>query len=278
MRDTRAPRWRRHALAAAVTVMVATRAASGDPLPPMDGVALWHASLAAQRLPNLRSEITLTTTLPTGESIRLTLHAISRIEPDGVNRMLMARVTAGGGSLFGTTFLSVEHLKDPDDLWMYLPALGHPKRITSSNLGDSFVGSEFSFGDLIQPEPDAYSVSVRPAAETVAGEPCWVIEARPRERSLERGTGISRELRWLGTHDLLERRIEQYDLRGELAKVQEIRKWTSYGEPPRWLAGEREVTNVRAHGSSVVVFGDVRILPAVPDEVFSSTTMSDRTW
>jgi hypothetical protein len=265
-------------LAGLVTALVAGNVLGDASDPPTDGVRLWQASLAAQRLPNLRSEVTLETTVPSGEKISLTLHAVSKIEPDGINRMLMARVVSGGGSLFGTTFLSVEHLKDPDDLWMYLPALGHPKRITSSNLGDSFIGSEFAFGDLIQPEPDAYVVVVRPAAETVAGEPCWVIEARPREASLERGTGVSREVRWLGTRDLLERRIEQYDRRGELGKVMEVRNWASYGDPPRWIASERTIANVRARSSSRVAFGDVRISPSVPADVFSSSSMSDRTW
>jgi hypothetical protein len=264
MLPTRGAKSRGHpAVLAGLVVSLIARIALGEGGPPTDGVALWQASLTAQRLPNLRSEVTLETTIPSGEKITLTLHAVSKIEPDGINRMLMARVVSGGGSLFGTTFLSVEHLKDPDDLWMYLPALGHPKRITSSNLGDSFIGSEFTFGDLIQPEPDAYVVIVRPAAETVGGEPCWVVEARPREASLERGTGVSREVRWLGSRDLLERRIEQYDRRGDLGKVMEVRNWASYGEPPRWLAANGEITNVRARSSSQVVFGDVRISPSV---------------
>jgi hypothetical protein len=239
---------------------------------------LWQQSLAAQRIPSLRSQITLETTTPSGDTVTLHLHAVSRIELDGVNRLLMARVASGGGSLLGTTFLSIEHVKQPDDLWMYLPALGHPKRITSSNLGDSFIGSEFAFGDLIQPEPDAYAVTVRSTQESVAGEPCWVIEARPRGPALERGTGISREVRWLATRDLLERRIEQYDRRGQLAKVQEIRQWTSHGEPPRWLAGERVIANVRTGGKSRVAFGDVRITPEVPRDVFTSAKMVERTW
>src|SRR5262245_54340677 len=100
---------------------------AAESAPPGDGRALWNQSLAAQRLPDLHSEVRLETTTPAGERITLSLHALGKLAPDGVNRLLMARVTAGGGSLLGTSFLSIEHLKDPDDLWLFLPALGHPK-------------------------------------------------------------------------------------------------------------------------------------------------------
>lgn len=253
------------------------RAEQGAP-PSANGAALWHQSLAAQRLPDMRTQVTLETTMSSGDVITLQLHTVGKLAEDGVNRMLMGRVTSGGGTLLGTSFLSQEHLASPDDLWIYLPALGHPKRITSSNLGDSFMGSEFTFGDLIQPEPDAYDVIVREYPETAAGEACWVIEAKPRERSLERGTGVSREVRWLAQKDLLERKIEQYDRRGQLAKVTDVQKWTSYGEPIRWLALERHIRNVRTGASSAAVFADVRVNTGMSLALFEAHSLAERSW
>src|SRR5262249_36859105 len=158
----------------------------------------------------------------------------------------------------------------------FLPALGHPKRIASSNLGDSFLGSELTFGDLIQPEPDAYDVSVRAEPEQVAGGFCWVITALPKGRALERGTGVSREIRWLGVSDLLDRRVEQYDRRGELHKAIELTHWSSFGTPPHWLALDREVRNLHTGGRSTASFGDVRIEPVVPPDLFADHSLGDR--
>ena len=251
---------------------------AGAAASPPDGATLWQQSLAVQRLPDLRCEVEIDTTTPSGDRIALRLHLIGKLADDGMNRALMARVIGGGGALVGTSFLTVEHLAVPDDLWIFLPALGHPKHIGASNLGDSFLGSDFTFGDLIQPEPDAYEVSVRERPETAGGETCWVIEARPRSVSLERGTGVSREVRWLGQQDLLERRIDQYDRRGELAKTTEVTRWTAYGEPKRWLALQRDIHDVVRGGGSTARFEDVLVDVHVPTDVFVAERLGERTW
>ncbi|MEE9598274.1 MAG: outer membrane lipoprotein-sorting protein [Acidiferrobacterales bacterium] len=41
----------------------------------------------------------------------------------------------------GTALLSYAHILDPDDQWLYLPALKRVKRISSGNKSGPFVGS-----------------------------------------------------------------------------------------------------------------------------------------
>ena len=48
----------------------------------------------------------------------------------------------------GTALLSHAKILDPDDQWLYLPALKRVKRISSSNKSGPFVGSEFAFEDF----------------------------------------------------------------------------------------------------------------------------------
>ena len=40
------------------------------------------------------------------------------------------------------------HISDDDDQWLYLPALGRVKRISSSNKSGAFMGSEVAFEDF----------------------------------------------------------------------------------------------------------------------------------
>ena len=47
----------------------------------------------------------------------------------------------------GTALLSHAKILDPDDQWLYLPALKRVKRISSGNKSGPFVGSEFAFED-----------------------------------------------------------------------------------------------------------------------------------
>jgi hypothetical protein len=243
---------------------------------PPDGSALWERSLQRQRLPDLRSDVTLTTTTRAGETVTLNLHGVGVLQENGIKRSLLVRVTSGG-TLQGTGFLSIEHVGAPSDLWVYLPALGWARRLIAGNLGDSYLGSEFRYGDLIQPEPGAYVVTTR-GSEVVDGRPCWVIEAVPRDRRLESDTGLSREVRWLSKEDLLERRTEQYDRRGELLKVMDWNRWTETRAPGRWLALERRIENLQTRATSRAVFGSAEVGVGLSESLFVPRSLGEAHW
>ncbi len=57
----------------------------------------------------------------------------------------------------GTALLSHTKILEPDDQWIYLPALRRVKRISSGNTSGPFVGSEFAYEDLVSQEVDKYS-------------------------------------------------------------------------------------------------------------------------
>ena len=57
----------------------------------------------------------------------------------------------------GTALLSHTKILEPDDQWLYLPALGRVKRISSGNKSGPFVGSEFAYEDLVSQEVDKYN-------------------------------------------------------------------------------------------------------------------------
>src|SRR3546814_6855851 len=56
----------------------------------------------------------------------------------------------------GTAFLSFTKILEPDDQWLYLPALKRVKRISSANKSGPFVGSEFAYKDMLSQEVDKY--------------------------------------------------------------------------------------------------------------------------
>jgi aldehyde:ferredoxin oxidoreductase len=59
----------------------------------------------------------------------------------------------------GTALLTYSHGVDPDDQWLYLPALRRVKRIASNNQSGPFMGSEFAYEDLSSQEIDKYTYS-----------------------------------------------------------------------------------------------------------------------
>ena len=56
----------------------------------------------------------------------------------------------------GTAMLTFSHGLEPDDQWLYLPAIKRVKRISSRNQSGPFMGSEFAFEDLSSQELDKY--------------------------------------------------------------------------------------------------------------------------
>ena len=56
----------------------------------------------------------------------------------------------------GTALLSHAKILDPDDQWLFLPALKRVKRISSANKSGPFVGSEFAFEDFTSLELNKY--------------------------------------------------------------------------------------------------------------------------
>ncbi|MDA9591334.1 outer membrane lipoprotein-sorting protein [Alphaproteobacteria bacterium] len=57
----------------------------------------------------------------------------------------------------GTAMMTYAHILDPDEQWMYLPALKRVKRISSVNKSGPFMGSEFAFEDFSSQEVGKYS-------------------------------------------------------------------------------------------------------------------------
>lgn len=83
----------------------------------------------------------------------------------------------------GVGFLSLGKPGRSPDQWLYLPSMKRERRIASQDRDASFVGTDFNYEDLEELDESKYDVASR-GEETLDGQVCLVIEARPRERSL----------------------------------------------------------------------------------------------
>lgn len=72
--------------------------------------------------------------------------------------------------------------KQDDDQWMYLPALKKTKRISSNEKKSSFVGSDFSYGDLTKFSVELYDYKTL-KEQDINGNKTWVIEVTPKDKS-----------------------------------------------------------------------------------------------
>jgi hypothetical protein len=132
----------------------------------------------------------------------------------------------------GTALLSHAKILDPDDQWLYLPALKRVKRISSSNKSGPFVGSEF-------------------AGEVPCGDlTCDVLERTPRYEN----SGYTRQVSWVDQTDFQIRKVEFYDRRGDLLKVLELKDYRNYNGV--WRAHTLSMSNVQTNKQTDLIYGE----------------------
>lgn len=114
----------------------------------------------------------------------------------------------------GTAFLSYSHSLEPDEQWLYLPALKRVKRIASANKSGPFVGSEFAYEDIASQEVEKYKYKWL-KDEIYDGKDCFVIERFPQYEN----SGYQRQIVWMDKTIYHPLKIEYYDRKNALLKT-----------------------------------------------------------
>ena len=150
----------------------------------------------------------------------------------------------------GTAFLVHAHKDEPDEQWLYLPALKRVKRISSSKQSGSFMGSEFSYEDLSAVEIEKYTH--RHLRDESCGEfECTVLERIP----LSKHSGYSRQLVWLDQEELRTMQVHFFDRRDEHLKTMAAEDYEKYLDR-YWRGGEITMTNHLTGKSTVLHWTD----------------------
>jgi outer membrane lipoprotein-sorting protein len=192
-----------------------------------------------------------------------------KLQPNGVDSKLVVRFSTPA-DIKGTSFLQVEHLDGDDDLWIYLPALKKSRRLVANNKKDSFVGSDFSYGDISLPKVDQYTHTLQ-RTEKVDGRDCYVVESVPASDAVRGNSGYSRKLTWVRADNFVEAKVEYYDVAGRLWKTQTVTRHEQV-EPQkgRWFALQREMVNHQTGHRTVIAMSKVTPGVSVPDETFTT--------
>ncbi len=125
----------------------------------------------------------------------------------------------------GTALLSHAKILDPDDQWLYLPALKRVKRISSVNKSGPFVGSEFAFEDFTALELNKFDYKFL-RTESCGDMECDVVENTPRYEH----SGYTRQVAWVDQEVFQIRKIEFYDRRGDLLKTLSLEDYRQYDD------------------------------------------------
>lgn len=186
---------------------------------------------------------------------------------EGLSRRDKTKVTfTYPADMKGAALLTHENGEGDDDQWLYLPAVKRTKRIASSNQSGSFMGSEFSYEDLVVRQLDKYNFRYI-GDETIEGKDCFVVERIPKNKK----SGYSRVVRWRMKDNLQELRTDYYDRKGDLLKTRMMHG--HHLVDGFWRVQKIEVANAQTNKKSTLTFDEVKLKVQIPEDHFSTQSL-----
>jgi len=167
----------------------------------------------------------------------------------------------------GTALLSHAKILDPDDQWLFLPALKRVKRISSVNKSGPFVGSEFAFEDFTALELNKYNykyVRSEPCGELV----CDVLERYPRYEY----SGYTKQVAWVDQGVFQIRKVEFFSRRGDLLKTLTLEDYRQYKDA-YWRAHTFKMVNHQTGKSTDMVYSDYQFKLGLGDRDFAKNAL-----
>lgn len=163
----------------------------------------------------------------------------------------------------GTGFLMWEYTGDQeDDQWLFLPALGRPRRIVAREKSSSFMGSDLSYEDIGGRElsEDLYELT---GMDLIDGDSCYVIKAVP----VDKGSTYNFRIYWIDAKRFILRKLEFYDRKDRLFKIMKIEKFRF--DNPYWTTLRMKVENVQTGHQTIMDISEVQYNIGIRDDYFT---------
>ncbi|MBA3036082.1 MAG: outer membrane lipoprotein-sorting protein [Desulfobacterium sp.] len=162
----------------------------------------------------------------------------------------------------GTAMLTYSHGLEPDDQWLYLPALKRVKRISSKNRSGLFMGSEFAFEDLSSFELEKFKYKFL-RKEACDGEQCFVSEWIPAYEH----SGYSKQIIWHDTNEYRIHRIDYYDRTNKLLKTLKLLQYKQFiGK--YWRSMRMDMLNHKTGENTILTYSNYRFKIGLTDRDF----------
>lgn len=168
----------------------------------------------------------------------------------------------------GTAMLTHSHKTQPDDQWLYLPALKRVKRIASANKSGAFMGSEFAYEDLSSQEVEKYTYRF------LREEPCGALTCFVTERyPVDPHSGYTRQVLWQDKEHYRAQKIDYYDRRNSLLKTLTFANYHQYLDK-YWRAGEMQMINHQTGKSTELQWREYRFRTGLKDRDFAPDSLT----
>lgn len=167
----------------------------------------------------------------------------------------------------GTALLSFSHSVEPDQQWLYLPALKRVKRISSANKSGPFMGSEFAFEDLSSFEVEKYDYEYL-RDETINELDCFVVKYYPNYDH----SGYTSQQVWIDKSEYRVQKIDFYDRKKSLLKTLQFSDYQLFLDK-YWRATSMKMSNHQTGKITELTWRDYEFGIGLTDADFNSNSL-----
>ncbi len=163
---------------------------------------------------------------------------------------------------------------ETDDQWLYLPALRKVRRISASDRGDYFLGTDFTYEDMKldgKLEPLDYDFSLL-GQEVIDEVETYKIDATPKNEEIAQELGYSRTVIWVNPVNWMIVRAEFWDLKQnplktlEVADIQEV--------DGIWTRHRLHLVNQQTGHQTDFIISDVDYTAPLDDDRFTKMALA----
>ena len=207
---------------------------------------------------------------PQGQKRERKVSRFTKTDKSGLNKILIRFLSPR--DVENTGLLTWERKGGDDDQWLYLPAVGKPKRIASSGKKNRFMGTDFSYEDL-RPEPlDAYAYKLL-GSESCDGKSCFVIEAVPKTEKEKQDSGYSKRKFWVLKDNHFSVKREFYDNTGTLEKIERSSDLKSLGGT-LWRANSIAMEDVKKKTKTILTNEERKVNQGLSEQLFTERELT----
>lgn len=237
------------------------------PLPSLGAVEIMEKSVEVLRFKDTIAKATLTLT---GRDSNMRVRKTSgytRLRPNGTDNMRLVRFLAPA-DIRGTATLMIENSRGDDDMWIFLPALSKVRRLSASDKSGAFVGTDFSYGDIIGHKTSDW-IHQLVNEVVVEGAPCYLINSLPANDTVKANSGYSRRETCVQKDNFIAVRTDFWDTEGQPLKRIQVSNFKQVGSAGHWQPLLWVAENLQTGHKTTIEFDEFKADSNVSEKLFT---------
>lgn len=232
------------------------------------GRELVEAAYAQRRPSAMKMSMQMTLSEKGGKQWNRQASLISKQKENGNQMQVFAFVDPP--ALAGSAVLTRQEPGTESAQWVYIPAYHTARRIPSANIGEAYLGTDYSFEDVLDKRWELYEFKDL-GIESVGNSRLTKVEARPRDEALKNTSAYSRTVYWLEPVRKVVVKEEYFGKDGALLKRLSNSALKSYGKYYLWDAAIMESVRT-GHRTTIQVLSREVEVP-IADDLFTERAL-----